>query len=234
MLASAATSRDLGPVLVELLGKASIRMNENGFVNVATPKWISPLLLCLDLMECEITASKRRSQLAKVKYLLMIMNFLGFTLLHFQMGDMVWKFWDNRVWSNFTPAVNKQLSDAHAAGHQTLRFTVNRRRYLVDFRTMTQVRIADLRMSESSIYGLFLFQVNQDSGFQRPVMMFPVIDPSVIANPDADKDQEKEKDKDKKSAVDTKIETTAVKVVTEQTVEALSPMRRDEYSVIIR
>lgn len=60
------------------------------------------------------------------------------------MDKILWKYWDNRNWTNFTPAsVNKQLSDAFKSGLRTIKFTINRRRYMVDFSLMVQVRTAE-------------------------------------------------------------------------------------------
>lgn len=61
-----------------------------------------------------------------------------------QMQNIVWKYWDNRNWAAFTGSIAKQINDAFKAGQHSIKFTNNRRRYMIDFVTMMQVKIISI------------------------------------------------------------------------------------------
>ncbi|XP_032797159.2 LOW QUALITY PROTEIN: E3 ubiquitin-protein ligase HUWE1 [Daphnia magna] len=87
-----------------------------------TPKWIAPLLLCLDLYEKMSLGTRRRASMEKVT-------------------SHVWKWFDivSGKWCPYTAANNKIIDDAFWAGQNSVRVTAGRRRYLLQFSSMIQV-----------------------------------------------------------------------------------------------
>uniref|UniRef100_A0A915HR54 UBA domain-containing protein n=1 Tax=Romanomermis culicivorax TaxID=13658 RepID=A0A915HR54_ROMCU len=110
--------------LVELLSKCSHIFQPvwPNIVDMRTPKWIAPLLLCLDSYERECATLKHRLDIERL-------------------DRITWKYWDNRNWSNFTLQINKQITDAFKAGNRIFKFVNNRRRYMIDFILMVQVNL---------------------------------------------------------------------------------------------
>ncbi len=85
-----------------------------------------------------------------------------------------WKYWDNRQWVAFSPAVTQQIRDAYEKGDLSVKFTIQRRRYMVDFANMNQM--------------------NLDSGYTRPILMVP---DEEEKEKDAEESREKEKSEEK-------------------------------------
>lgn len=133
---------NLHSILVKLFEQSSqimqIKCTSSGQTsseaNLKTTKWLAPLLLCLDAYDRECTTLRYRMEARN-------------------MENIAWKYWDNRNWSTFTGSVAKQITDAFKSGAHTLKFTNNRRRYMIDFVSMVQM--------------------NLDSAYQRPVIFLP-------------------------------------------------------------
>ena len=90
--------------------------------DAATPKWMAPLLLLLDLYEKMSLGTRRRAAMEKVT-------------------SHVWKWFDivSGKWCAYTAANNKIIDDAFWAGQNSIRVTAGRRRYLLQFSSMIQV-----------------------------------------------------------------------------------------------
>ena len=95
---------------------------EAGKSDSATPKWIAPLLLLLDLYEKMALGTRRRAAMEKVT-------------------SHVWKWFDivSGKWCPYTAANNKIVDDAFWAGQSSVRVAAGRRRYLLQFSSMIQV-----------------------------------------------------------------------------------------------
>ncbi len=91
-------------------------------VQIATPKWMAPLLLLLDLYEKMSLGTRRRAAMEKVT-------------------SHVWKWFDivSGKWCPYTASNNKIVDDAFWAGQNSVRVTAGRRRYLLQFSSMIQV-----------------------------------------------------------------------------------------------
>ncbi|XP_036596594.1 E3 ubiquitin-protein ligase HUWE1-like, partial [Trichosurus vulpecula] len=92
---------------------------------VHTPKWITPVLLLIDLYEKTAVSSKRRAQMNKY--------------LHASSNN--WRWFDDRSgrWCSYSASNNSTIDTAWKAGETSVRFTAGRRRYTVQFTTMVQV-----------------------------------------------------------------------------------------------
>ena len=90
--------------------------------DAATPKWMAPLLLLLDLYEKMSLGTRRRVAMEKVT-------------------SHIWKWFDivSGKWCAYTAANNKIIDDAFWAGQNSIRVTAGRRRYLLQFSSMIQV-----------------------------------------------------------------------------------------------
>ena len=88
----------------------------------STPKWMAPLLLCLDLYEKMSLGTRRRAAMEKVT-------------------SHMWKWFDivSGKLCPYTAANNKIIDDAFWAGQNSVRVTAGRRRYLLQFSSMIQV-----------------------------------------------------------------------------------------------
>ncbi|XP_076227161.1 HECT, UBA and WWE domain containing E3 ubiquitin protein ligase 1 isoform X5 [Nomia melanderi] len=112
-------------------------------VSTKTPKWLAPLLLLIDRLERVAISTQRK-------------------LLMHKVTRKVWKWFDLNTgeWTIYSPINNRIINDAYWAGESNVRITCSRRRYLINFSTMTQV--------------------NEESDNRRPIAMNfklrPVID----------------------------------------------------------
>ena len=90
--------------------------------STATPKWMAPLLLLLDLYEKMSLGVRRRAAMEKVT-------------------SQLWTWFDvaSGKWGPYTPANNKIIDDAFWSGQNSVRVSASRRRYLVQFTSMIQV-----------------------------------------------------------------------------------------------
>uniref|UniRef100_W8BYZ8 E3 ubiquitin-protein ligase HUWE1 n=1 Tax=Notamacropus eugenii TaxID=9315 RepID=W8BYZ8_NOTEU len=92
---------------------------------VHTPKWITPVLLLIDLYEKTAVSSTRRAQINK----------------YLQGNSNNWRWFDDRSghWCGYSAGNNSTIDTAWKAGETSVRFTAGRRRYTVHFTTMIQV-----------------------------------------------------------------------------------------------
>ncbi|GFY42597.1 e3 ubiquitin-protein ligase HUWE1 [Trichonephila inaurata madagascariensis] len=88
----------------------------------APPKWLTFLVLIVDLYEKAAIMSKRKAPL-------------------FAAPKRQWKWFDDRSgkWNNYTPSNNKLIDDAYLSGEQSIRFSAGRRNYTVQLTTMVQI-----------------------------------------------------------------------------------------------
>ena len=87
-----------------------------------TPKWITPMLLFLDLYEKVVLAMQRREAMAGI-------------------CSSNWKWFDVGAgkWQGYQAANNKTINDAFWAGETSVKFTTGRRKYNIQFGSMMQV-----------------------------------------------------------------------------------------------
>ena len=86
-----------------------------------TPKWITPMLLFIDLYEKVVLAMKRRDAMASI-------------------CSNSWKWFDVGAgkWQGYQPGNNKTINDAVWAGDPSVKFTTRRRKYNIQFGSMMQ------------------------------------------------------------------------------------------------
>merc|ERR1719500_2670116 len=86
-----------------------------------TPKWITPMLLFIDLYEKVVLAMRRREAMASI-------------------CSTNWKWFDVGAgkWQGYQAANNKTINDAFWAGDQSVKFTTGRRKYNIQFGSMMQ------------------------------------------------------------------------------------------------
>merc|ERR1719427_1192346 len=86
-----------------------------------TPKWITPMLLFLDLYEKVVLAMQRREAMAGI-------------------CSSNWKWFDVGAgkWQGYQAANNKTINDAFWAGETSVKFTTGRRKYNIQFGSMMQ------------------------------------------------------------------------------------------------
>ncbi|XP_070192440.1 E3 ubiquitin-protein ligase HUWE1-like isoform X3 [Littorina saxatilis] len=90
----------------------------------ATPKWMAPLLLLLDLFEKISVISQRKAEANTLRA-----------------GSSTWKWFDDSTgrWCKYSIGNNKTIHDAYMAGECSVRFQAGRRKYCVQFGTMVQL-----------------------------------------------------------------------------------------------
>ncbi|XP_048739045.2 E3 ubiquitin-protein ligase HUWE1-like isoform X5 [Ostrea edulis] len=112
----------LTDLLVQVLNSGQKFLTANK--DSVTPKWLSPLLLLLDLYEKVAVISKRKAQANEL-------------LCH----SHTWKWFDDSSgrWCKYSAVNNKTIDDAYQAGETSIRFQAGRRRYTVHFNSMVQI-----------------------------------------------------------------------------------------------
>ena len=108
-------------LMVQLIGVAQEVFQLDTAETVATPKWITPMLLFIDLYEKVVLAMKRRDAMSQV-------------------CSTSWKWFEvaSGKWQDYQAANNKTINDAFWAGEQTVKFTNGRKKYSVQFGAMMQ------------------------------------------------------------------------------------------------
>lgn len=88
----------------------------------ATPKWLAPTILLVDLYEKGSVASYRRAPLLNNQ-------------------QRTWQWFEERSgrWTPYTPANNKIIDTAYKNGEQYARYSVGRKHYLAQFSSMLQI-----------------------------------------------------------------------------------------------
>ena len=99
----------------------SLAMQNSGEGSKTTPKWITPMLLFIDLYEKVVLAMNRRSAMSDI-------------------CSTQWKWFEvnSGKWSDYQPANNKTINDAFWAGEQGCKFNTGRKKYNVQFGAMMQ------------------------------------------------------------------------------------------------
>lgn len=119
------------PLLVLLLCQAQAVMSayvQQGIALPGTPKWLTPLLLLIDLLEKVSVCTKRKERMHQVT-------------------SRTWKWFDLTAgrWTPYTQANNKLINDAYWNGEQAIRINCGRRRYTLQFSIMCQVEVNYIR-----------------------------------------------------------------------------------------
>ncbi|XP_029040981.2 LOW QUALITY PROTEIN: E3 ubiquitin-protein ligase HUWE1 [Osmia bicornis bicornis] len=87
-----------------------------------TPKWLAPLLLLIERLEKVAILKKRKEFMYKIT-------------------NRMWKWFDLSTgrWTWYSSVNNRIINDAYWAGESSTRVTCNKRRYVINFSSMTQV-----------------------------------------------------------------------------------------------
>ncbi len=121
----------------------------------STPKWMTPLLLFIDLYEKVILGMNRRGALQPVRKLLEICLYKIPLLMNniFQICAHTWKWFDvsSGKWCLYAQPNNKTIDEAFWAGESSVRIQNGRKKYTIQFGKMEQV--------------------NEESANRRPVMI---------------------------------------------------------------
>uniref|UniRef100_H2YZN3 Uncharacterized protein n=1 Tax=Ciona savignyi TaxID=51511 RepID=H2YZN3_CIOSA len=119
------SQNQLIPTFVKLLSAASTWLqNHQDLQHAVTPKWISPILLLVDLYERTCVSLARKSELRQ----------------HFHGYKREWKWFDDRSgrWCSYSASNHKSIDDAYSADLPGIRFTAGRRRYTINFLQLIQ------------------------------------------------------------------------------------------------
>jgi len=108
-------------LMVQLIGVAQEALQGAPGIARETPKWITPMLLFIDLYEKVVLAMKRRDAMASI-------------------CSHSWKWFDVGAgkWQGYQPGNNKTINDAFWAGEASVKFTTGRRKYNIQFGAMMQ------------------------------------------------------------------------------------------------
>lgn len=113
------------PAFVKLLVDCEHYMqsgSQKTTTQILTPKWLTPLLLLLDLVEKVSLCTQRKDLMHKVT-------------------TRIWQWFDlaNGKWTPYSSPNNKIINDAYWNNENSVRVTCGRRRYTITFSTMTQM-----------------------------------------------------------------------------------------------
>lgn len=88
----------------------------------ATPKWLAPLALLLDLYDKVALSTQQKQKMHKI-------------------CTRQWQWYDitSLKWLNYSPQQNKQINDAYNAGESEFQLMVSRHRYTINFKCMSQI-----------------------------------------------------------------------------------------------
>ena len=108
-------------LMVQLISVAQQALQGAPGIARDTPKWITPMLLFIDLYEKVVLAMKRRDAMASI-------------------CSNSWKWFDVGAgkWQGYQPGNNKTINDAFWAGEPSVKFTTGRRKYNIQFGSMMQ------------------------------------------------------------------------------------------------
>lgn len=99
-----------------------------------TPKWLAPLALLLDLYDKVALSTRQKQQMHKI----CTRNWMWYDL-------------STCKWNSYSPQHNKAINDAYNAGESEIQLILNRHRYTINFKCMSQV--------------------NEESSNHRPIIM---------------------------------------------------------------
>lgn len=124
----------LMPKLISLLNQTEDVLTSKAGKCLYTPKWLSQMILLIDLYEKVVISTRRRNEMHRIT-------------------TNTWKWYDvaSGKWNAYSAPNNKTINDAYWAGEPTVRVSVGRHRYTINFNCMSQV--------------------NEETGNHRPVVL---------------------------------------------------------------
>ena len=110
-------------LMTEVKDRLSSTTSSSSAVALETPKWMTPVLLFIDLHEKVLLGMNRRARLAKI-------------------CTRDWKWFDisSGRWCPYAAANNKLIDDSFWAGETHVKITNGRRKYVIQFGSMMQVQ----------------------------------------------------------------------------------------------
>ncbi|KAF0312883.1 E3 ubiquitin-protein ligase HUWE1 [Amphibalanus amphitrite] len=119
-----ATSTPLIPLCIQLLCRTELLLAScpRQAEQLASPRWLAPLVVFVDLCEKIAVASQRRAAVAQIT---------GHQWRWFDLGS--------GKWCGYPSANNKTIDDAYWAGENQVQIVTGRRKYNIIFNTMIQV-----------------------------------------------------------------------------------------------
>lgn len=124
----------LMPKLIRLLNETEAVLTMKAGKCQYTPKWLSQMILLIDLYEKVVILTRRRNEMHRIT-------------------TNTWKWYDvaSGKWNAYSVSNNKLINDAYWAGESSVRVSVGRHRYTINFNCMSQV--------------------NEETGNHRPVVL---------------------------------------------------------------
>lgn len=124
----------LMPRLIRLLNETEAVLTMKAGKCQYTPKWLSQMILLIDLYEKVVILTRRRNEMHRIT-------------------TNIWKWYDvaSGKWNAYSVANNKLINDAYWAAESSVRVSVGRHRYTINFNCMSQV--------------------NEETGNHRPVVL---------------------------------------------------------------
>lgn len=124
----------LMPELIRLLNETEAVLTSKAGKSPYTPKWLSQMILLIDLYEKVVILTRRRNEMHRIT-------------------TQIWKWYDvaSGKWNAYSVSNNKIINDAYWAGESSVRVSVGRHRYTINFNCMSQV--------------------NEETGNHRPVVL---------------------------------------------------------------
>lgn len=124
----------LMPELIRLLNETEAVLTSKAGKCPYTPKWLSQMILLIDLYEKVVILTRRRNEMHRIT-------------------TQIWKWYDvaSGKWNAYSVSNNKIINDAYWAGESSVRVSVGRHRYTINFNCMSQV--------------------NEETGNHRPVVL---------------------------------------------------------------
>lgn len=112
----------LMPRLVRLLNETEAVLTMKAGKCQYTPKWLSQMILLIDLYEKVVILTRRRNEMHRIT-------------------TNTWKWYDvaSGKWNAYSATNNKLINDAYWAGESSVRVPVGRHRYTINFNCMSQV-----------------------------------------------------------------------------------------------
>ena len=125
---------NLIPELVTLFGKIEKFLTDREGKCNGSPKWLAQMILLIDLFEKVAVYTQRKNDMHIVT-------------------SRIWKWYDvaSGKWNAYSVSNNKIINDAYWSGDSSVRVSVGRHRYTINFNCMSQV--------------------NEESGNHRPVIL---------------------------------------------------------------
>lgn len=124
----------LMPELIRLLNETEAVLTSKAGKCPYTPKWLTQMILLIDLYEKVVILTRRRNEMHRIT-------------------TQIWKWYDvaSGKWNAYSVSNNKIINDAYWAGESSVRVSVGRHRYTINFNCMSQV--------------------NEETGNHRPIVL---------------------------------------------------------------